>query len=387
MPASASTSIRPITRSSQRNRDRDLLAPVLQYRQQLDALDAALWSFQLHTQNVRCPPPDPAAAGDTDPIVPELSRDSDQRDRTTPDDASSTHGASRLAWWKQIQELSAACQGLEEQIGAQFVTAGEHDTEANPNDGNDDDDSSDPHRSLRDPEKEPRSFEASPSLDPKTNPQKAAAATTKTLVFWGEGAKQKRSAKPKPRASAAEGHSSATGTARVPVPVPMPAARDVFAEQRLVRELQNRIQAVAALREEEPMGDPSRGSGSGPSEDTEDVPSPTARAAATAAAMDEQGSDSDSNAKAAPGSEDPGPLSLPLPLPLPLTAVGHKPISNTRTREAPTSMFLGASGSLLDELKQNIGFAANDASDGSEHTPTGSFVGTESGCAFVSEEE
>jgi len=164
---------------------------------------------------------------------------------------------------------------------------------------------------------------------------------------------------------------------QMPMPMPIPTPRDVFAEQRLVRELQHRIQAVAALREEEPRGDIVQASGSSKDKHihkhihkhTEHDASKAARAPSamtittttttTTSPPVMDGRDSGSDAASSVATEE-GSSTLPW------TAVGQKPTTNyssTVKREAATNIFLGASGSLLDELKQNIDFLSNNTNN------------------------
>ena len=381
-----STSVRPITPSRENHNDCDLILPLLQYRQQLDALDAALWSFQLHTRRhsqhpVSAAPNASANATGTGSEQYDFTVNGDDPDVDVDVDVDdSITVASKLTWWKQVKELSATCQTLEQHIENRFFPPStKHETDQSTSE---DGGSFDPnHISTINSNhaSEPRSYEH----DQQTNASSAAAVlttrtTTKTLVFSGKGAKEKRFANKTKQKSGVVGDTrvSHEGDSFATMPH-MPAARDVFSEQLLVRELQNRIQAVAALREEEPQEEPQ-----------EELPS----LGVCRRPLEEN--EYDQSVEQAPTNEENTTANA-------VNVVGgqetnHLPGNATRTtgpkiadrkREAASNIFLGASGSLLDELKLNIGPAhnLNGNHDDDDSADEDLIIGTETTCTLFSE--
>jgi len=158
--------------------------------------------------------------------------------------------------------------------------------------------------------------------------------TTKTLVFSGKGSKEKQSSKKKSVHDANPGSDRFQTQDHSPS-MPIPIARDTFTEQLLVRELQTRIRSVAALREEEQQVDLSAVEFQATGGEDEDQSLQEAMAADedTADAVDAFHVE-----KFHPGN-------------------GTRTKANEigfRERVTTSNIFLGASGSLLDELKRNI---------------------------------
>jgi hypothetical protein len=246
--------------------------------------------------------------------------------------------SAKMTWWNQVKEISATCQTLEEKIGNTFFSPIEHDPTRNTEGNHDSSDecSAQLGRNSNTTACGAQSYEhiegeKSPNQEQCKNP---SLITTKTLVFSGEGSKEKRSTNKMKQKSVvddesgnkkfqSEGHSTA---------MPLPSARDTFTEQLLVRELQNRIRSVAALREEEQQVDFSRVEFQATCGEDEDHSSQ--KAMTTVDAVDSFPSES-------------------------CILTGNATIVGTderygRKRAITTNTFLGASGSLLDELKRSI---------------------------------
>lgn len=317
---------------------------IVQYRQHLDALSAALWSFQLEQPHHAYNLSESSSPASDEPDLENISN------RT-------------LAWWNRIQELSATCQTLQEQIGNRFFPpAVVPDPEDDDNNANDDADGLNTNR----PGEEPHSYESSVSVyKEKTKHSTSSNSTTKTLVFSGKGTK------PKPTALAVSSYKPKFDGGEVTLP------RDFFSEQLLVRELQTRIRAVAALREEEPCEDPTTPPNAADGIITESDTDNNGDILHVSAPLDNVGAIDCTSNKEHSGEED---TTTPCHTATTITS-GTKHRMPERKREAAASIFLGASGSLLDELKQSIGSSPNlimDA-DNAGDSPSSEdlFIGTE----------
>jgi hypothetical protein len=341
-------SVRLIIRGGGVHNESDYILPLLQYKKQLDALDAALWSFQhyiCYSQRVD----DSASShfsGD---------RATKENDKTQQEQEDHYHhheesqkimslrsSSAKLTWWNQVKEISATCQTLQEKIGNRFFSPTEHDPTRNTegNHGSSDECSVHLGKNSNDTACGAQSYEHTEGEKLTNNEQykNPYLTTTKTLVFAGEGSKEKRSTNKMKQKSMVDDESGNKifQSGSHSTAMPLPSARDTFTEQLLVRELQNRIRSVAALREEEQQVDLSRVAFQATCGEDEDHSSQEAMTADenTFDGVDSLASESCILMENA-------------------TIVGAEEMHGKK-RAIATNIFLGASGSLLDELKRNI---------------------------------
>ncbi len=323
-------SVYPISYGCGVGKDQKLVLPIMEYRKHLDALDAALRSFQQHiySQDVDADSSPTSGTRSRQNLPQTFDQYNLNKDSQTMLSRSS---AAQLTWWNQVKEISAACQTLEEEIGRNFFSSsddgynGDIEGERDVVDGN-----NMPLNSERNTAHETQNYE---HIEGETSSSSEGSRlrslkTTKTLVFSGEGSKEKQiTSKRKQKAMVVDD----SGTTELQLigglaSAPLPTARDPFAEQLLVRELQKRIRSVAALREEEQV-DPCKiefQAMAGEEEHQNET-------------IDEQSSvDPDYEFHSQMNRIDGGDQ-----------VVFRKPA-------VVTNIFLGASGSLLEELKMNI---------------------------------
>lgn len=166
---------------------------LMQYQEQLNALSAAVWSCQ-------------------------------QDDETNRPD-----------WWQRIQDLAATCRALEQDIAQRyFVTLEDDDDENSSESGGEDS----PVASQAPVDQE--SFEHGTNV-PTPVPE-STAPQTKTMVYKGQGKKQKERHRK-------IGKSGATSTSTDETPVLPP--RDTISEFLMVKELQKRISMISQPEEED----------------------------------------------------------------------------------------------------------------------------------------
>jgi hypothetical protein len=181
-----------------------LVKPLLQYREQLDALQAAIWACQLSNNK--------------------------------SDGAS--QGSDRLEWWSRVRYLSATCQAIEQEIQDTFFhvddddsVIGEHgDEEATPSEV---------------PLPESGRYEhdvPTSSNSTRVGGKPDKVKQTKTVVFRGEGVKSDRPRKAK------QGSSSNSNGNVDPM---MLKPRDTVAVRQLAMELQKRVKALAPPEEDD----------------------------------------------------------------------------------------------------------------------------------------
>ena len=324
-------SVHPISCSHGVEGDHKFIMPLLQYQKQLDALDAALWSFQqyIYSQDI-----DSVASHLFGTIGVQDSQEKENCHHRNVEDQTMgfRSSAAKLTWWNQVKEISAACQMLEKEIGIKFFSFSKDDRTQNMEGKHEDIDGySVPLGGERNTKNGTQSYEHIEGYKSPNNElsKKTSLKTTKTLVFSGEGSKAKRTAKKiKSNASVdddskiqSKGHSTA---------VPLPIVRDTFSEHLLVRELENRIRSVAALREEEQV-DFSRVEFQATRGKDKDQSSQNLRTNVVENRVDAVNAMFPKNSARNETNE----------------VAGRKTAVSTNT-------FLGASGSLLEELKRNI---------------------------------
>ena len=238
---------KPVVKSLPDPNDR-LMLSLVQYRDQLDALGGAIWACQQYIDNL-------------------------------PTEDSKV--LARRHWWSQVKQLGATCRALENEISEQFFPSTSDDIGTE--DISDVGENRDQDQSSMTPN-ESGNYEHGHVGTEIPSEKKEDDKPTKTMVFRGQGSISDRPEKEKKRATNGGGGSGGSGGG-LPLPV-----RDSVSTRLLVKELQNRIDAIK------------------PDDDEDDVDI-----------------DSEKAAKAA------------------------------RAPTAPTaSHFLGASGSLLSELKLSI---------------------------------
>jgi hypothetical protein len=351
---SRSKSIRPIISVDGINNERELMLPLLQYQRQLEALGAALWAFQQdnYSQCVDSTIPNCSGAPTTKDNNETSKREEDHyhlKEGTRR--MAFTNSSARRKWWNQVKALSTTCQTLEAEIGNRLFSTSEDST------GNTEGirASSDDLRVSRNSSnalEEVQSYEHNEDEEAPNYEQRRSLPlkTTKTLVFSGKGSKEKQLSRKKKSMHDDNPGSGGFQTQDHSPSVPIPIARDTFTEQLLVRELQNRIRSVAALREEEQQVDLSAVEFQAMGGEEED------RSLQEAMAADEDTVDSVDAfhvEKFRPGD-------------------GTRMKANEigfRDRVATSNIFLGASGSLLDELKRNISpdFHGDNPEDRMDH--------------------
>ena len=320
-------SIRSDIYSGELDSENDFILPLFEYQKQLDALDVALWSFQqyIYSQNI-----DSSNSNDSgDRRTKENNEISGQQGCYRTKDLRSS--SAKLAWWNQFKEISATCQSLEKEIGNRFFSNSDLKTATNSLDSSSDECSI--SSSSNNIANETQSYEHTEDqkLPDNKNIKNTPSMPSKTLVFSGEGSREKQSMNNKKgRLNIDDSGTTNLILKSGSTAMPPPSARDTFAEQLLVKELQNRIRAVAALREEEQVN---------LSQDK------------CQAACQEDEDQSSQRMTTDAGFED--MYSRESIVAGHSTSVENNEIGS-RKRAVTTSMFLGASGSLLDELKLNI---------------------------------
>ena len=324
-------SIRAISYSRGSDDERKFIVPLLQYQKQLEALDVALWSFQqyVYSQDIESE----TTCSSNDVAIENLQRKQDESHHSEEDQLMAFMSSeAKMEWWNQVKEISASCQALEADIGNKFFSLSLEDSSQDSEDDDDGFNGGIAKSGESTTTSEPQSYEHMEKASENEQSKKSSLKSTKTLVFTGEGSKQKRVAKKKKLKTTggddfrtgklhSEGHSSSA---------PPPIVRDSFAEHQLVRELQNRIRSVAALREEEQVD-----------------PSPTEFQATSGADEEEQLSQN------AMIPDENSVDNVDIILPPDRTRLQTNEV-NSRKTAVTTNIFLGASGSLLEELKRNI---------------------------------
>jgi len=332
------SSVRPIIRSDGVDNEYKLILPLLHYQKQLDALGAALWSFQhySYSQHVDSTTSDVSGARKTKEKDKISQKDQYHRNEQNSIMALRRSSA-KLTWWNQVKEISATCQTLEQEIGNRFFSPSEYDRTRNTERNQDSsDECSVPIGSNIDNECEAQSYEHIEGENSQNYKQRKMPCliATKTLVFSGEGSKERRSTNKMKQNSMVDVDSGSRKlqTEGQSTTISLPSVRDPFTEQLLVRELQNRIRSVAALREEEQQVDPSRVEFQDEDDDL------SSQEAMTVDENIVEATDAFCDENALTGN---------------VTRVETNETAG-RKREITTNIFLGASGSLLDELKRNI---------------------------------
>lgn len=323
-------SVRPIFHVSGMNEERKFILPLLHYQKQLEALGAALRSFQqyMYSQDIESQ----TICSSNDDTIQDLERKHENHDSEEQKSMAFTSSEAKMKWWNQVKEISATCQALEADIGNKFFSLS---LEANSQNSEDDDGFNDgtANRGESNTTSEPQSYEHIEKPSDNAQSKSTSLKSTKTLVFSGEGSKQKRVVKKK-KQSTTGGDDSGTGKLHSEGPTtsapPPPPVRDAFAEHLLLRELQNRVRSVAALREEEQVD-----------------PSPTEFEATTSG-------DDEDQLPQNPMSQDEN-LVNGINEVFPQNAARFGAVdAMSRKTAVTTNIFLGASGSLLEELKMNI---------------------------------
>jgi len=240
-----SCSISPMvstTSSGTGSTDHKLMISLLQYRQQVDALNAALWSYQQYTYHQSSSYSACATSISNNDSILQFEHHQEQV----------INNSIKMTWWNQVKELSAACQCFEKDIENRFIPLNEH---AQVTDSKKDDREGTPDSCQGSTKghklNESQSYEHTGAKVRKEIPKKEHhnyRSTAKTLVFSGKGAKKILSTKTKPKIAMDSGQMNDQADAMV---MPLPPSRNIITEQLLVRELQTRIRTVARHRDEE----------------------------------------------------------------------------------------------------------------------------------------
>jgi hypothetical protein len=185
-----------------------IVKPLLQYREQLDALQAAIWACQ------QC-----------------------------NDSGGESQDADRLEWWSRVRSLSTTFQAIEQEIQDKFFHVDDDDDECLIEKNGDEEPTSEV------PLPESGRYETKlPAAESNiiagvVGDKKDKAKQNKTMVFRGEGVKYDRPRKPK------QGSSKSNGN----VDPMMLKPRDTVTERQLAMELLKRVKALAPEEEEEPI--------------------------------------------------------------------------------------------------------------------------------------
>ncbi len=321
-------SVRPISHGGGINEERKFILPLLHYQKQLEALDAALWSFQqyIYSQDIESL----TICSSNDDTIQDLQGKHENHESEEEKGMAFISSEAKMKWWNQVKEISATCQALEADIGNKYFSLSLDDSSQNSEDEDDGFNDSAAKRGESSTMLEPQSYEHVEKPSGNEHSKITSLKSTKTLVFSGEGSKQKRIVKKKKQQTKGS-DDSGTGklhsdglSSSAPPPV-----RDAFAEHLLLRELQNRVRSVAALREEEQVD-----------------PSPTEFEAISGEDEDQQPQNTMSHDESIVDCVDPF-------FPVNAASFGANDTISRKTA-VTTNIFLGASGSLLEELKRNI---------------------------------
>ena len=323
-------SVRPISHVGGVNEERKFILPLLHYQKQLEALDAALWSFQhyIYSQEIESQ----TINSSNHDTRQDLEGKHENHESEEEKRMAFSSSEAKMKWWNHVKEISATCQALEADIGNKYFSFSSEDRSQNSEDEDDDFNNGTANQGESNTTSEPQSYEHIEKSSENEQSKSTFLKSTKTLVFSGEGSKQKRVVKKKKQPTTggddsgsgklhSEGHASSA---------PPPPVRDAFAEHLLLRELQNRVRSVAALREEEQVD-----------------PSPT-EFEATAS-----GEDEDQQLQNPMSQDENIAIGIDTILTQNAARFGANDATNRKTA-VTTNIFLGASGSLLEELKMNI---------------------------------
>jgi hypothetical protein len=321
---SSSPSISPIggtsSSSSSSSTDHKFMMSLLQYRQQLDALNAVLLSCQQYTHHQSsssCSGGGAATINDDNSSSNHYYQEQEQDNITN---------SVKISWWNQVKELSATCQTLEKDIENRFIPLNEHSQNTDSvKDGREVAPDSCQSLAKNHALNESQNYEHTEKDEirslPKHEQDQDRPTTTKTFVFSGKGVREIRLDKTKQK--------MVIDSEQRKDQVDTPPPRDMITEQLLVRELQSRIRTVARLRDEDHVIVASRVDEYQESEDDEDLQEHHT----------DEGNFKDTSSN---GFCENRP-----------TVIGDDVTVGTK-REVTTNIFLGASGSLLAELKNNL---------------------------------
>lgn len=240
------TSARPLAGTNSSKSDEELMLSLLQYRQQLDALGATLWSCQHYLRDISTgfnfvgtTQYLTVNSGNNAPTASEiLQREEDA-------------AGAKVKWWKQVKEMSATCQALEKDIEDRHFSYVMVESAVDVGEVQDSLLGGGLQQSRMAAESGSYEHENSDVGAGKHLPKQDVVSSNKVLVFSGKGSVVKSVASSTNR-SIARAQTRADGSAYTPTPLP---ERDNVCEQLLVRELQNRIRAMASLEEQEQMDD------------------------------------------------------------------------------------------------------------------------------------
>jgi hypothetical protein len=303
----------------------------------LEALNAAIWSCQQYSKF--------RTARAESNIALTAAEFLEQEERAE---------ASKLEWWDQIKELSSTCKDMEREIESKFF-ASSNGIDNNEPKGEIDRPDSDATVQGR-PHESGHYEHGQSAVDTKTE-SGTSAPSSKTIVFTGKGAVEKRPLTTEP---AKIGRSSAD---------PPPLPRDTIAEQLMVKELRNRINAVIQLEEEEQLDETVQGEEE-PQRQENDDEEEKQEEEEEELVQDENEEDEEQIADSIDDDKVDRELDELLDTDSDILDDDDDVIENTvyvgdvaesdltsivkREREATASLFLGATGSLLGELKQKL---------------------------------
>lgn len=322
------SSARPLDTNAPKSEE-ELMLSLLQYRQQIDALGAALWSCQHYTHDVATTGLNVGRSthnrttiggGNNAPTAAEILQQEEDSE------------AAKVEWWKQVKEMGAACHALEKEIEDRhfayvLVDATAYGEDVPEADGSYLGDGLE----QRGMAAESGSYEHGNDRDgtARRRPNQAGVATNKVLVFSGRGSVDEGPATKTNRTTAASQGREARGGGTTWAPTPLPE-KDTAAEQRLVRELQNRIRTMALLEEQDQIA---------VLDEEEPITMDTATLGKGGTGGRERLNVIDQTAETIDTIED---------------SIGGSSSSSSRDLETTASLFLGATGALLGELKQYI---------------------------------
>ncbi|KAL3901872.1 MAG: hypothetical protein SGARI_006001 [Bacillariaceae sp.] len=298
---------------------------LLQYREQLEGLNAALWACQQYSKQRSS-----ESSPDMVLSAAEILQQEEEAD------------TSKLKWWNHIKQLSSTCKDLEHEMEAKFFASADSSNDA---DTGDDQDESSP---VEDRGMESGEYEHGENSE--TQPAERAPKSTKTKVFSGKGAVEKKAV----QAKSGNGNSQAPSGTEASMP-----PRDTVAEQML-----NRISSlVESLEDESGSSDSSErpeddGKESIVSEEEEKIEVDSMDRDLDDLLDRYESFDEDEKSDEWDGEEKHGGEykndSDYEESDAEIANVKPVYVGDVKEREAATSLFLGASGSLLAELKQNL---------------------------------
>ena len=185
------------------------LMSLLQYKEEVDALSAAVWACQQHAHS-----------------------------------AVASNELGRCDWWKSIRNQSRKCQAMESEIECRFLSIPCKEDEVTPSDDSTHDQAQVAGATERE-FKTNHEFDRVGSSVPSEKTTDEIKAASKTLIFVGHGWKEEHQTHPvAQKAGRTDGQ-----TAMILPP------RDMMLERQMIQELQNRLRTIHPFHAHEEDGD------------------------------------------------------------------------------------------------------------------------------------